>query len=157
MSKVAVVPSPRFPVNSWTGGLVNAMKLAEVHGLEEFLVLSDNVPAANSWITNPARQNSGLIVREIRTDWQSRRAVQERNDALLTEVDVIVVLGEVLTSSAKHALGRAFAENKKVVQFMDGKAVEATPTSIVTAPGYEIEVPKPLSEKTSGFEEFMKA
>lgn len=158
MSKIAVVPSPRFPVSKWTPAIANALREAKVHGLEQIALLGDTIPAAGSWVNNPNRQNSGLLIQEVRTDWQSRSAVQERNDALLTDAEVVVVLGEVLTSSARHALGRAFAESKTVVQVVGEAATAVTPETIVTGPGYGIEVPKPLAAKSaSGFEEFMSA
>ena len=144
MSNVAVVPSPRVPVSSWMADIASGLRLAKVHGLEEVRVLADNVPATASWVSNPTRQNSGVIFQAVATDWSAADNVRARNEALLTGVETVVVLGHVATSSARHTLSRVFGNPKgpHVVQVIDGEAKVVGSTTIQTAPGMEISAPK---------------
>lgn len=159
MSKVAVVPSPRVPVSSWMPMIASGLKHGRVHSLEEVKVLGDNVPAAQSWVGNPARQNSGLIFRLVTTNWESPQSIRERNEALLGDgTDYVLILGYVQTSSAKHALSRAFATpGLHVIQVIDNAAQVVGAKTVQVAPGYEITEPKKANPREdSVWGDFMK-
>lgn len=150
MSNVVVVPSPRVPVSLYTAQIQNGLKaFKHVKSIETVRVLADAVPGVPTWVANPIRTKSGIAFEAVSTNWEAPKPAIERNERLLAGVDAIVVLGEVLTSSAKHSLARAFYHVKgcHVVQVIgeDVKIVGAK--TIVTAPGYEI--PEPKAERPS--------
>lgn len=155
MSKVAVIPSPRTPSAKWMPEILTGLRAARVHGLDTVAVLGDSVPATASWVSNPTRQNSGLIFTGVTTRWDAANAVRERNEALLGDTDAVVVLGYVSTKSSAHALSRAFMNPKiTVVQVIDGTATMVGAKSIQTAPGYEIPVVVERPSEADGWSEF---
>ena len=142
-SVVVVVPSPRFPVSTWTPQIQGALSVAKVRAVEKVRVLGDNVPGTATWVANPVRSKSGVAFEAVVTDWADATPAKTRNEALLAGAATVVVLGHVMTSSAKHALGRVFGSPRfTVVQVIDGEAKLVGRETIQCAPGYEIPAQK---------------
>jgi hypothetical protein len=151
MTVAVVVPSPRLTASEWEPAQVKGLELLKVHGLEEVRVLGDSVPVTQSWVSNPTRQNSGLVYKAITTAWKPvpeqewlgvSGEVKRRNEALLTDADVVVILGEAITSSSLHFLARAFTTPKiHVAQVVDGVAKIVGRETVVAA--------KPIEEPSA--------
>jgi len=129
MSNVVLIPSPSVSASHWKPAIDKGFDLLNIHSLEEIRVLADACPLTESWVTDPVRQNSGVIFKAISTNWEpvdgnTGREVGIRNEALLTGADFVIALGSVVTSSAAHVLAKAFSNPKLHVAQVIGDVAE---------------------------------
>lgn len=147
MSHVAVLPTSRLTSDEWAPQIQTGLRALKVHGLEEVRILADDAPVAESWVSNPKRQNSGVIWKSVSTLWPNKRdrngnvispfshpgpAAMQRNIELLQGVEHILVLGHVYTNNEKMVLERVFGSPRNtVVQVIDGVATPVGRETIV--------------------------